>query len=169
MSRAIDRRIIAGCVLLLLLAADQISKHLVMAALPVPGSHIPLPGPVDLTLVMNVSNAFGLAPVGEMTRWVLSAVNLSVAGAVIWVLARGRTGALIGAGLACVAAGAIGNAIDRLRLGAVIDFLDASSIGFPWVFNVADVAIDLGIVLVLLSLLTQPGKRATQDGGPFPV
>ncbi len=48
-------------------------------------------------------------------------------------------------------AGAIGNALDRLLVGAVVDFLDASKIGFVWIFNVADATLDVGIGLVLWS------------------
>ena len=62
-------------------------------------------------------------------------------------------------GLAFIIAGAIGNALDRIRFGAVIDFFNASKLGFVWVFNVADSSIDVGIGLVLLAaLLTRPGS-----------
>ncbi|MGY3611140.1 MULTISPECIES: signal peptidase II [unclassified Bradyrhizobium] len=56
-------------------------------------------------------------------------------------------------GFAFISAGALGNAIDRVRLGAVVDLFDASKLRFVWVFNVADVSIDLGIGLVLLAAL----------------
>jgi signal peptidase II len=58
-----------------------------------------------------------------------------------------------------IIAGAIGNTFDRIRSGAVIDFFNASKLGFVWVFNVADSSIDLGIGLLLLSaLLMRPGS-----------
>jgi signal peptidase II len=52
-----------------------------------------------------------------------------------------------------VSAGALGNALDRFRLGAVVDLFDASKLQFVWVFNLADVSIDLGIGLILLDTL----------------
>jgi len=63
-------------------------------------------------------------------------------------------------GVAFIIAGAIGNALDRIRFGAVIDFFNASKLGFIWVFNVADSSIDVGIgVLLLIALLTRPGSN----------
>jgi signal peptidase II len=56
-------------------------------------------------------------------------------------------------GFAFIGAGALGNALDRLRLGAVVDLFDASKLRFVWVFNVADVSIDLGVALILLAAL----------------
>jgi signal peptidase II len=69
---------------------------------------------------------------------------------------------------ALISAGAIGNALDRIRFGAVIDFFNASKLGFVWVFNVADCSIDVGIGLLLLAtFLTRPGtgqlSTATDD------
>ena len=102
--------------------------------------------------MLNNSNAFGLAPVsGELTRWGLAVFNLAVAAVLAWVVARRSTSRVIAAGLAFLIAGAIGNAIDRIRFGAVVDFIDASKIGFVWVFNVADASIDIGIGLLLIT------------------
>jgi signal peptidase II len=56
--------------------------------------------------------------------------------------------------------GAIGNVIDRIRLGSVTDFLDFSRMWFPWVFNIADSAISVGAVLLIWDLFMAPRKRA---------
>ncbi|RZN33762.1 hypothetical protein CWO90_09125 [Bradyrhizobium sp. Leo121] len=56
----------------------------------------------------------------------------------------------------------MGNAVDRLRLGAVVDLFDASKLRFAWVFNVADVSIDLGIALILLAALL-PSSEVLQQ------
>jgi signal peptidase II len=58
-----------------------------------------------------------------------------------------------------VMGGAVGNVIDRIRFGAVADFVDASRLRFPWVFNVADSAITVGICLLLLDMLLQDGRE----------
>lgn len=141
-------------VALLVLGIDQLSKYWAEDWLPADGGSRILPGPVDLTLIFNRSNAFGLAPVaGEFSRWGLTALNLGVVAILVWIVLRRPMprGAMIG--LAFIAAGATGNALDRIRTGAVIDFLNASKIGFVWVFNLADVSLDIGIGLVLLGML----------------
>jgi signal peptidase II len=67
-----------------------------------------------------------------------------------------------------VIGGAIGNVIDRIRFGAVADFIDVRRLlYFPWIFNIADSAITVGICLLLVDMLRQDGKerakRAPQD------
>ena len=112
-------------------------------------------GFLDVTLVFNRSNAFGLVPIlGEVSRWGLVAFNLAAAVGLLWWLFRGshKISAAVGAGL--LAGGALGNAIDRMRLGHVVDFLNMSRLGFHWVFNVADCSVDLGIALVVLGAMT---------------
>ena len=160
MSRCRNRRVIALLVAAMVLGLDQLSKHWALAALRQAGSTVVVPGPVDLTLVFNRSNAFGLVPVsGELTRWGLAALNLVVAAILVGVVVRRPISRVSTVGLAFIIAGAIGNALDRIRFGAVIDFFDASKLGFVWVFNVADSSIDVGIGLLLLSaLLTRPGS-----------
>ena len=140
------------------LGLDQLSKQWALAALRQVGSTLALPGPVDLTLVLNRSNAFGLIPVsGELTRWGLAALGLVVAAILARIVVRGSTSCLSAVGLALISAGAIGNALDRIRFGAVLDFFNASKLGFVWVFNVADCSIDVGIgLLVLAAFLTPP-------------
>ena len=56
--------------------------------------------------------------------------------------------------------GAVGNVIDRVRLGAVTDFLDFSQLWFPWVFNIADSAVSIGSVLLVWDLFLAPRKAA---------
>jgi signal peptidase II len=141
--------IIAGVV-----GLDQCSKQWALSALAKVGSTLLLPGPVDLTLVLNYSNAFGLVPVsGALTRWGLTALNLAVVCILLRVLVQQTTTRLSTVGLSFIIAGAIGNAVDRIRFGAVIDLFDASKLGFIWIFNAADVSIDIGIALLLVTAL----------------
>jgi signal peptidase II len=154
MSHRPNPRAIALFVAVLTFGLDQVSKRWALNTLRLAGSRIVLPGPVNLTLVFNDSNAFGLVPVsGELTRWGLAALNLAVAAVLTWVVVRRPTSPLGAAGLAFLIAGATGNAIDRICFGAVIDFIDASKIGFVWVFNVADASLDVGMGLLLLASL----------------
>jgi signal peptidase II len=124
------------------------------------GSTVVLPGPVDLTLMFNNSNAFGLVPVsGELTRWGLTTLNLVVASILVRVVVRRAAARLTTVGFAFIIAGAIGNALDRIRFGWVIDLFNASKLGFIWIFNVADVSIDIGIALLLIATyLTRPSS-----------
>jgi signal peptidase II len=158
-SRWQNPRVIALSVVAAVLGLDQLSKQWALAALRQAGSTVVLPGPVDLTLVFNRSNAFGLVPVsGELTRWGLAALNLAVAAILARVVVRRSMSRVSTVGLAFIIAGAIGNALDRIRFGAVIDFFNASKLGFVWVFNIADSSIDVGIGLLLLSALLAPGS-----------
>lgn len=142
-----------------LLSIDQMTKLWAYSTL-IPGRSISLPGPVDLTLVFNRSNAFGIVPdVGEATRWMLAALNLAVAFALSYLVwTRERTWAAL-LGCAFLIAGGIGNAVDGLWLRAVIDMFDASKVGFTWIFNAADVFIDIGIGLWLLDSLLESAEQ----------
>jgi signal peptidase II len=136
------------------LALDQLTKHWALVSLGEVGATMKLAGPVDLTLVFNRSNSFGLVPdYSEFSRWALSAFSLAVAATLLRLALREATSTMNVFGYAFISAGALSNALDRLRLGAVVDLFDASKLGFIWVFNVADVSIDLGIALILLGAL----------------
>jgi len=160
------KRIIALSAAFAMLGLDQLTKHWALASLGAVGTTIELVGPIDLTLVLNRSNAFGLIPAyGEFSRWALTALNLAVAAILLRFVVRKSTSTLNTFGLAFISAGALGNALDRLRLGAVVDLFDASKLGFVWVFNVADASIDLGIALILLAgPLSLPGSRKVEHG-----
>jgi signal peptidase II len=112
-----------------------------------------------LTLVENRGVSFGLlradTPLG---RWALVAGAAAVVIAlIVWVRKADRP--LFAAALGLVIGGALGNnLIDRARIGRVVDFLDFSGLYFPWVFNVADSAISIGVVLLLLDSLAAPKR-----------
>lgn len=151
----------------LVLLADQFTKWQVLGTPELNGldcldglepcGHIPLPGPIDLTMLWNRGMSYGLFQSEGIMRWVLSAVMLVIAiGFLVWLTrAQGRWLRL---SLALVVGGAFGNLIDRVRYGAVVDFIDANGLYFPWVFNVADAAITVGAVLLFVDqfLLSRP-------------
>lgn len=140
---------------------DQLSKWLVLVPLDLPGrGQVPLIAPVlNLTLVHNRGVSFGLLNGGDIARWGLSAFSLAVAAALAW-WARRVEHRLQAAAIGLIMGGAVGNVIDRARLGYVIDFIDVSGLRFPWVFNVADSAITLGVGLLLLESFLAPKKPA---------
>ena len=144
---------LAYAVALVAIGVDQATKQWILATLPL-GVSRPVAGPLNLTLSWNEGFSFGLmSGGGELARWGLFAFALLV-GALLAVWARKAANWLAGAGLGLVMAGAIGNAIDRARYGAVVDFIDVSQLGFfPWIFNVADSCINVGVALLLIESL----------------
>lgn len=159
-----DRRIRISALLVAAFAvvADQATKGWALTALRPVGGHLALPGPVDLTLSFNQSNAFGMTPViGQATRWLLMSANFAVAAILLYVIVARPVRPLTRFGLALILAGALGNGLDRLWFGAVVDFLDASKIGFGWIFNLADATLDAGIGLLMLSAWREARRTAT--------
>jgi signal peptidase II len=114
----------------------------------------PVAGLLRFTLVPNTGVSFGfLRAEQDLTRWALVAFSLIVAAMIVWWARRAhRPLQALGFGLIC--GGALGNAIDRARFGWVVDFIDVQRIGFfPWIFNVADSAITVGVIALLLDSL----------------
>ena len=160
----------------LLLAAgvfvlDQASKYWILGPLKFspPGCleshfgcrHIELSSIFDLTMVWNYGVSFGMLKAGDgLARWGLVALSLAIAGVFVWWM-RSATRALTGWALGLVVGGALGNLVDRMRFGAVADFLDFSGLYFPWVFNVADASITVGAALLALDFLRN-GEEKTQ-------
>lgn len=145
---------------------DQISKTWILATLgTTPGASQNVFGPLYLTLVHNYGMSFGLFRGTELARWLLTIFSAAVViGLAVW--ARKATRPLLAGGLGFIIGGAFGNnLIDRIRYGYVVDFIDVSRMHFPWVFNVADSAITVGVCLLLLdSFLSEEKKIANPDG-----
>ena len=138
------------------IVADQASKYWILSVLKLEeGQSVPIAGPLHLTGVWNHGVSFGLLTANhDLARWAFVAFSLIVAVVLVgWVRKTERP--LFGTALGFLIGGAVGNAIDRVRFGAVADFIDVSRLHFPWVFNVADAAINVGIVCLLLDMLLQ--------------
>ncbi|HEV2364249.1 MAG TPA: signal peptidase II [Caulobacteraceae bacterium] len=118
----------------------------------------PLLGPIRLHLIWNQGVSFGFfQDYASWTRWALASFSLAVAiGLAFWARHAKRT--LLGIAAGLLMGGALGNLIDRLRDGAVMDFIDATRLHFPWVFNIADSAITVGVILLLLDSAVAPGE-----------
>jgi len=139
----------------LVIVLDQAVKFWIVAILKLQQlPTVPVVGPLHLTWVMNPGVSFGfLRADQDLARWTLVAFSLIVAAMIIYWARRASRG-LQALGYGLIAGGAIGNAIDRARFGAVVDFIDVQRLGFfPWVFNVADSAITVGVIALLLDSL----------------
>lgn len=150
------RRCLPWGVAAALLLLDQLSKAWALSHLP-PGVVAPfLPGLLQLQRVSNTGAAFSLLSGNSVALgWISALVSLAVVG---WLLLRppGSLWARLAAGF--MLAGAAGNGLDRWRLGSVVDFLEIVPFSFP-IFNVADVAINLAVVCLLLDQLRLPPER----------
>lgn len=106
---------------------------------------------LNLVMVWNDGVSFGmLQDLGDNAPIILSGFALVIAlGMFIWIWFVDN--ALMAYGLSLVVAGAIGNILDRVRFGAVIDFLDFHAFGYHWpAFNIADSAISIGVILIVI-------------------
>lgn len=123
-------------------------------------SPAPLWGPIRLTLSFNNGVSFGfLRGDAVWAPWAFAAFALAVTLALAaWALRATRPITAVAIGF--VMGGAVGNLVDRIARGAVVDFIDASALYFPWVFNLADSAITVGVALLLLESLITPAKTA---------
>ncbi|AAK22685.1 lipoprotein signal peptidase [Caulobacter vibrioides] len=143
---------------------DQISKLWILGLLGrEPGASLPLLGPIHLTMVHNYGMSFGLLRDSDWGRWLLIGFSiLVVIGLAVWV--HKATRPLLAVGIGLIIGGAIGNnLIDRVIYGYVVDFIDVSRLYFPWVFNIADSGISVGVALLLLdSFLSEENKLSHQ-------
>jgi signal peptidase II len=148
-----------------LLVLDQGTKQAVLAAFA-NGGVLPVTPFLNLVLVWNPGVSFGmLAGLGDAQPGLLAAVTVAIV-ALLFVWLRREERRWPRTALVLVLAGAIGNLSDRVRFGAVVDFLDFHWAGYHWpAFNVADSAIVIGAGLLLLDGLVPRRTPASQAGG----
>lgn len=146
----------------LVLVLDQISKWWVLSVLRLPeGATVEVMWPLQFTRIWNQGVSFGMLQADhDVVRWGLVVFSLGVAGLLAgW--AWSQTKRLPAVALGLIIGGAVGNAIDRTRFGAVVDFIDVQRLGFfPWIFNVADSGITIGVILLLLDSLRKDRPAA---------
>jgi signal peptidase II len=140
----------------LTLALDQISKIGVVQLLDLKtrGQIDVIPPLLTFRMAWNRGMNFGLfASNADLARWLLIGVALAISTWVVWWVRRDGLGLLAQIGAGLLVGGALGNVLDRLIYGAVADFLNMSVPGLsnPWSFNIADAAIFLGAVTLVLS------------------
>jgi signal peptidase II len=136
----------------LVVLLDQGTKWLAETLLE-PYRAVPVFPGLNMTLMYNEGAAFSfLANAGGWQRWLFAAIALVMTGAlVVWLLRLKTEERAMAAGLALVAGGAVGNLIDRVLTGRVVDYIDAYVASYHWpAFNIADSAIVCGVCLLLL-------------------
>lgn len=147
----------------IIIIADQLSKYYILNELKLDViGHIEISRIFDLSMVWNKGVSFGaLKASGDFGRWALVALAGTISVVFFfWLLREPRK--LSRFALAMIIGGAIGNLIDRIRWGAVADFLDFSGLGFPWVFNIADCAVVVGAGLLMLDMFLTPDEKSDE-------
>lgn len=152
-----------------ILVLDQWTKHLATASLELYRS-VPVTNWFNLTLAHNTGAAFSfLASGGGWQRWLFicaaSAISLFL---LIWLWRLPLVARALPVALMLLLGGAVGNLIDRISLGYVVDFIDLHYAGRHWpAFNIADSAIVVGVILMLLESLFEPRRfshKPSQNG-----
>jgi len=133
------------------LILDQSTKLLALRLLTDSKSIVVLPGFFDFTLAWNRGVSFSLfSSSSQIMPLVLSCIAIVIIFGLLWWLTK-VDNLIMGCGLGLILGGAVGNLIDRLRFGAVVDFLDFYLAGYHWpTFNIADCAVIVGVGLILL-------------------
>jgi signal peptidase II len=132
--------------------ADQLTKLAVVRSFAFGERLAVVPGLFDLTLLFNRGAAFSfLAGAGGWQRWFFTGLGVAAAVFIVWLLARHGSQRLFAFSLALILGGAIGNVIDRIVRGQVVDFLLVYWQRWHWpAFNVADSAITVGALLLIV-------------------
>lgn len=166
--RFLNVRLLSGLgIAVVVVALDQASKFWLlrtMLALPPEERGFSVTNFFNIVLALNRGVSFGLFNDGGRSNGlVFSALAAALISALIVWLYRCDTRLLM-AGIGLVIGGAVGNVLDRLRLGAVVDFLDFhwGTIHF-WAFNLADTAISVGVVLLVLDSLLARREARSKD------
>ncbi|MEI7832389.1 MAG: signal peptidase II [bacterium] len=159
-----QKTIWAVCAILALTALDQITKAMIITHFGTIGKGIPIiPGFFNLTYQVNTGVAFSQGSSLGVPAILL--INLVVLAAFCYLV---RPYLAIRGGLSSlclIIAGAVGNLIDRFRLGHVTDFLDFHLGSLHWpVFNVADIAVVIGVLMLVVTIITAESKRPAPEG-----
>jgi len=148
-----------------IVAVDQLSKFLVRSTIPLYAKRVIIPSLLDFTHVQNTGAAFGLLNAADFpfkTALMIAIATLALVAISIYARQLGAHEKLSRYGLALILGGAFGNLIDRALTGYVVDFVDVYwGEAHFWAFNVADAAITIGAILVLLEMVGLGRRHAS--------
>jgi signal peptidase II len=140
-----------------IVVVDQITKFVVRSTIPLYAKHVIIPNLLDVTHVQNTGAAFGLLNAADFpykSAVMIGIATLALVAISIYARQLGAHERLSRYGLALILGGAFGNLIDRAIAGYVVDFVDVYwGEAHFWAFNVADAAITIGAILVLLEMV----------------
>lgn len=157
-----NRSVMLAIIVVVWVALDQLTKSLVADQALGTMFAGPFLGLVDFKLVHNTGGAWGIFAGNTMALGMFSLL-VCVLLLAYYVWQRHETNVVQTVGIALIVAGGIGNAIDRFAQGYVVDFIEFSFFDFP-VFNVADIGVTCGFVLLFLGLVIAWRHEAVQDG-----
>lgn len=142
-----------------ILILDQLTKVIAKNSL-FEGVSQPVTSFINWTLVYNSGAAFSfLAQAGGWQRWFFTSVGIIAALIMIWLIRKNSHQTIFSLALSLVLSGAIGNVIDRIIYGAVVDFVDVHYMGWHWpAFNIADSAISIGVILLIVDEIKRVNK-----------
>ena len=143
---------------MLIVACDQLSKAIVRATLRIHESVAVVPGFIDFTHVRNSGAAFGILDYSEFpfkTAIIAVIATAALVGVGMYAASLAHHQLVARIGLALIIGGAIGNLLDRIAAGSVVDFVDVYWRTYHfWAFNVADAAISVGVAIMILDMLS---------------
>lgn len=143
----------------ILVAIDQLTKYVVVQNIAT-GSSIPVLPFFSLILTHNTGAAFSfLAGASGWQRWFFAVIAVAASALIVWMLRRHHKETFLCVGLTLILSGAIGNLIDRVMIGAVVDFILLYWRSYSWpAFNVADSCISIGAAMLIWDSLRQSRK-----------
>ena len=145
--------ILWSLIVVIIIALDQISKYWVINNIGPTDSITVIPDVIDFVYVKNTGAAFSFLADKTYGIILLSCISVAFCVGVVWFMIKKKPqNKLLTISLALMLSGALGNVIDRIFRGYVVDFIETTFIKFP-VFNVADIAITLGAALVIIFVL----------------
>ena len=151
------RKVTVPIVIVVLIALDQWVKFEIVKNIQLGEVKPFIPKILSLTYLRNTGAAFSIL---ENQQWLFAVITLVVIGAAIWYLSKHIKGsAWLLSGLSLIIAGGIGNFIDRMRQGFVVDMFQLDFINFA-IFNVADSYLTIGVLVLIVMMLKEEGNAS---------
>lgn len=150
----VKRYLLSGIIALVVIITDQITKSIIKADIPLYKSIPVVDGFLNITHIKNTGGAFGILS-GINSLFFIIASSIALLIVILYLIRLPENNLWLITSLSLISGGAIGNMIDRVRSGEVIDFIDLFYDRFHWpAFNIADSSITIGVFILFINLLT---------------